>query len=78
MRLTFNGNHQLNDEGYCPDGMSVDLADKVHEGFAAKRWDQGFVPVVITEAMDWNDEFIEVEPQTEWFSKVAFKEYEDD
>ena len=76
MRLTFNGDHQLNDEGeYCPDGMRVEKAQG-YDGSELKWVD--FVPVVITEACTWNDEFIEKDPQTEWFSKVAFKEYEDD
>lgn len=79
MRLTFNDDYELNYDGsYCPKGMKVKTTDKVHEGIAAEREEQGFLPVVIEYAMDWNDEFIEMEPVTEWFHKNSFKEFEDD
>lgn len=72
MKFTFKQDSQLNDEGdYCPEGMEVEKADT----FLSK---DDFVPVIVTEACNWNDEFIELSPQKEWFHKNSFKEYDDD
>ena len=74
MKYTFKEDSHWDEKGYCPKGMIVDKAF-VDEGIEAKNWEQDFVPVVITEVMDWNEEFIEIDPQKDWFHKNSFEEH---
>ena len=65
VKLTFNDDYLEDENGPYSKGMIVETNDNIHEGFMAKRWEQGFIPVVIDD-------------ETEWFLKSSFKDFEDD
>lgn len=65
MRLTFNDDYLEDEDGPYSKGMIVETNDKIHEGFAAKRWEQDFIPIVIDD-------------ETEWFHKCSFEEFNHD
>lgn len=70
--VTFALDVQLNDnEDWIPKGTKVRVSDNEYH----LNRHEGFIPVIITEAMDYDGDRVEFDPYVEWFNEKSFVEF---